>query len=61
MTVTSMTKPAMIILYDPPPIPIRDFDWTALRDGYEPGDPIGRGASEAAAIAYLLEQESDDE
>ena len=61
MTVTSMTKPAMIILYDPPPIPIRDFDWTALRDGYEPGDPIGRGASEAAAIADLLEQESDDE
>jgi len=51
----------MIILYDPPPIPIRDFDWTALRDGYEPGDPIGRGASEAAAIADLLEQESDDE
>jgi len=51
----------MIILYDPPPIPIRDFDWSALRDGYEPGDPIGRGSSEAAAIADLLEQESDDE
>jgi hypothetical protein len=59
-TVTSMTKPAMIILYDPPPIPIRDFDWSALRSDYEPGMPIGRGASEAEAVADLLEQESDE-
>ena len=61
MTVTSMTKPAMIILYDPPPIPLRQFDWKALRDGYEPGMPVGYGATEEAAITDLLEQETDDE
>jgi hypothetical protein len=54
-----MTKPAMIILYDPPPIPIRDFDWSALRSDYEPGMPIGRGATEEAAVADLLEQEEE--
>jgi hypothetical protein len=37
-----------------PPIPVRDFDWEAYVDGYEPGDPIGRGATEAEAIAELL-------
>jgi len=58
-TVISMTKPAMIILYDPPPIPLRQFDWSAVRDGYEPGMPIGRGATEEAAIADLLEQEEE--
>ena len=39
-----------------PPIPLRDWDWSATLDGYEPGDPIGRGPSEAAAIADLQEQ-----
>lgn len=39
--------------YDPKPIPTRDFDWSATSDDYEPGDPIGHGATEAAAIADL--------
>ena len=34
----------------------RRCDWSAMFDGYEPGDPIGRGASELAAIADLQEQ-----
>lgn len=45
--------------YDPPPIPLRNFDWTAIDDetyGGDPGNPIGRGATEKEAIADLLEQ-----
>jgi hypothetical protein len=37
-----------------PPIPIRTCDWQAVRDDYEPGDPIGHGATEAEAIEDLL-------
>lgn len=39
-----------------PPIPIREVDWRATLDGYEPGDPMGIGPTEAAAIADLEEQ-----
>ena len=39
-----------------PPIPSHMFDWTATEEGYEPGDPVGRGCTEAEAIADLQEQ-----
>lgn len=39
-----------------PPIPDRNCDWSAVTDNYEPGCPIGRGATEEAAIADLVEQ-----
>jgi hypothetical protein len=39
-----------------PPIPLRSFDYSAAFDGYEPGDPIGWGATEEAAIADLKSQ-----
>lgn len=39
-----------------PPIPIRAFDWCATFNGYEPGDPIGYGPTEADAIADLWQQ-----
>ena len=40
-----------------PPIPDRSFDWSAVDDDtYEPGQPIGRGATEQEAIADLHEQ-----
>jgi hypothetical protein len=39
-----------------PPIPIRSLDWQATLDDYEPGCPIGTGASERAAIIDLIEQ-----
>jgi hypothetical protein len=42
-----------------PPIPDRRWDWSAVRDGYEPGDPIGRGPTENAAIRDLLDQEDE--
>jgi len=40
-----------------PPVPKRDWDWIAYRDGFEPGDIVGRGPTENAAIRDLLEQE----
>lgn len=39
-----------------PPIPSRMFDWTATEEGYEPGDPVGRGCTEAEAISDLKNQ-----
>lgn len=39
------------------PIPIRQFDWSAIDDDtYEPGRPIGTGATEQEAVADLLQQ-----
>jgi hypothetical protein len=42
-----------------PPIPVRNFDWDAVEDNYEPGRPIGRGVTEQEAIDDLLEQLGD--
>ena len=42
--------------YDPKPIPIRTWDWTATFDGYSgPGDYVGSGATEHEAIENLME------
>lgn len=38
-----------------PPIPIRNYDWSATLDGYEGGDPIGYGKTEQEAIDDLKE------
>jgi len=38
-----------------PPIPIRNFDWIAYRDGDDEEGPHGYGATEEAAIAELME------
>ncbi len=46
-------------IYDPPPIPMREFDWVALPDSYDIGSPLGYGATEAAAIAALKERLDD--
>lgn len=40
-----------------PPIPDRRWDWAAYRDGWEPGEPFGQGATEQAAIDDLLMEE----
>lgn len=47
--------------YDPKPIPVRQFDWTAVDDDTYDGAPdahcpIGSGTTEAEAIADLLLQ-----
>ena len=41
---------------DPKPIPVRQFDWVATEDGYEPGRPLGFGETEQEAVDDLLEQ-----
>lgn len=46
-----------------PPIPIRNFDWSAIdEDTYngDPHDPIGFGRTESEAIKDLLERIEDD-
>ena len=40
-----------------PPIPCRDFDWSAMHDGYDAGDLIGWGSTEARAIDDLINRE----
>lgn len=53
----------IVTKYDPPPIPVRQMDWTAVSSDYDAGDPIGYGATEAEAIADLqerLEMEAED-
>lgn len=42
-----------------PPIPARQFDWSAKRAGSDEGDPVGYGATEEAAIADLLDLEDE--
>lgn len=49
----------IVTAYDPKPIPPRQFDWSAADDGYEPGDPIGYGQTEAEAIEDLKRQIED--
>ena len=55
----------IITSFDYPPIPERHSDWSAVFDGYDGApdahDPIGRGPTELAAIADLLDQERDRE
>jgi hypothetical protein len=57
--------------YDPPPIPVRNFDWHAIdadtydcdcdQDGFFSLAPIGYGRTEAEAIGDLMEQLEDRE
>lgn len=45
--------------YDPPPIPVRRFDWCAYDDDTYSGDagqPLGWGETEAEAVSDLLSQ-----
>lgn len=44
----------IVTRYDPKPIPERRFDWSAIDDDYEPGMPIGFGATEEEAVADLM-------
>jgi hypothetical protein len=45
----------IITEYVYPPVPSRQCDWSAIYDGYEPGDKIGYGETEAKAVTDLLE------
>ena len=39
------------------PVPTRNYAWSAIREYLDIGEHIGTGATEAAAIADLLELE----
>ena len=43
--------------HDCPPIPVRDYDWSASREDWDLGDLIGYGRTEQEAIDDLVEQE----
>jgi len=45
------------VTYDRKPIPTKRYDWSAVRDGYDEGDPVGFGATAADAIANLKDEE----
>ena len=47
----------ILVDYDPKPIPVRRFDYVAAREGYDEGCHVGYGATEAEAIADLLDME----
>ena len=49
----------IITSYVYPPIPIRNYDWSAIREDYEPGDLIGTGRTEQDAIDDLVGQENE--
>ena len=51
-----IARPAIKTEYWPKPIPPRQFDWSAVTDDYEPGEPIGYGRTEQEAITDLREQ-----
>ena len=47
----------IVTRHEPPPIPMRQHDWSALDDDtYEPGCPVGWGATEQEAIDDLVAQ-----
>ena len=43
--------------HDCPPIPVRDYDWSASREDWDEGDFIGYGRTDQDAIDDLIEQE----
>jgi hypothetical protein len=56
---TPAEKPQILVEYYPKPVPGRQFDYSAIRDGYEPGCPIGYGATWGEAVIDLLQQEKE--
>ena len=54
-----MTTLKITTTHNPPPIPLRCFDWSATLADYDEGDPVGHGATEAEAIEDLKEQLED--
>ena len=48
--------PKIVTHYDPKPIPIRQFDWTAVTEDYDLGSPTGYGSTEEEAIEDLKVQ-----
>jgi hypothetical protein len=56
-----MAKRRIVTDYIYPPIPDRQFDWLAYREGDEERGPRGYGPTEAAAIADLKDSIDDED
>ena len=56
-----MSKGKIISVWVYPPIPWRNFDWSAFRDGTEESGPVGYGRTKEEAIADLLQTEEENE
>lgn len=50
----------IVTKFEYPPIPVRSFDWSAVRDGWDLGEHIGYGRTEDEEIADLLDLEEMD-
>lgn len=48
----------IITEYVNPPIPVRCYDWSAVRQDYEEGGIVGWGATKQEAIKDLLDKET---
>jgi hypothetical protein len=46
----------LVITYNPPPIPDRNFDFQCVLDTYEPGDIIGFGRDVIESVQDLVTQ-----
>lgn len=46
----------IVTSYVYPPIPCRSYDWSAVTEGYEEGEPMGWGPTKERAIEDLMEQ-----
>jgi len=42
-----------------PPIPVRSYDWSAVRRDYEEGGLVGWGSTKQEAVEDLLVKESE--
>lgn len=60
MSATLHHRAGIVVDFNPPPIPLRQYDYVATRERYEPCDAAGHGATEQQAIAQLIEQEQID-
>ena len=54
-----MGTPKIITYWTRNPTPMTQYDWSAYRECYEPGEHIGHGETKEAAIADLIENEGE--
>ena len=46
----------IVVTQENPPVPSRQYDYSAVTDDYEPGHPIGRGSTKREAVNDLMDQ-----
>lgn len=47
----------IITSQDNPPIPTKEYDWSAYREDWDLGEPVGHGKTKQEAINDLLTKE----